>query len=442
MTVALIGFAILLVLIVVVRIPIAFSMGIVGFFGFAFMQGLTFDNIGDFRWTGALSMASKRVVDTAQEYSLSVIPLFILMGNLVTKSGLSHELYRASNAFLGHKKGGLSMATVVACGGFSAICGSSLATSATMAKVAMPPMRKYGYSDALATASIAAGGTLGILIPPSVILVIYGLLTETSIRELFAAGFIPGFLGILMYLGAVRYVVWRNPDAGPCGEKLNWSERIQALNGVWGVLILFTVVMGGIYLGIFTPTEAAGIGAGGAFLIALSRKTLGFGSLFDILTDTARTSAMLFGVLIGALIFSNFINRAGLPADLLAFVQGLEVSPMMVIFAILGIYIVLGMVFESLSMMLLTVPIFFPLVQSLGFDLVWFGIVVVVVTEISLITPPVGMNVFVLSAVLRDIKASTIFKGVTPFWCADILRLALITLIAPISLFLPELLYR
>lgn len=334
------------------------------------------------------------------------------------------------------------MATVVACGGFSAICGSSLATSATMAKVAMPPMRKYGYADSLATASIAAGGTLGILIPPSVILVIYGLLTETSIRELFAAGFIPGFIGILFYLFAVRFVVWRTPEAGPCGEKLDWPERIQALKGIWGVLTLFTVVMGGIYLGVFTPTEAAGIGAGGAFMIALARKSLNFGSLFDILTDTARTSAMLFGVLIGALIFSNFINRAGLPSDMLELVQGLDVSPMVVIFVILGIYIILGMVFESLSMMLLTVPIFFPLVQSLGFDLVWFGIVVVVVTEISLITPPVGMNVFVLSAVLRDVKASTIFKGVTPFWCADIVRLVLVTLIAPISLFLPELLYR
>lgn len=442
MITALIGFAILLILIVVIRIPIAFSMGIVGFFGFAAMQGLTFDNMMDFRWTGALSMASKRVVDTAQEYSLSVIPLFILMGNLVTKSGLSHELYRASYAFLGHKKGGLSMATVVACGGFSAICGSSLATSATMAKVAMPPMRKYGYSDELATASIAAGGTLGILIPPSVILVIYGLLTETSIRELFAAGFIPGAIGIFLYLMAVRWVVWRNPAEGPCGEKMEWPERLQALNGVWGVLTLFTVVMGGIYMGIFTPTEAAGIGAGGAFLIALSRKTLNFASLFDILTDTARTSAMLFGVLIGALIFSNFINRAGLPSDLLEFVSALDVAPMVVILCILLIYIVLGMVFESLSMLLLTVPIFFPLVQSMGFDLVWFGIVVVVVTEISLITPPVGMNVFVLSAVLRDVKASTIFKGVTPFWCADIIRLILITLIAPISLILPELLYR
>lgn len=442
MTTALIGFAILLLLIVVIRVPIAFAMGVVGFFGFAIVQGLGFDNIWDFRWTAPVSMAAKRVVDTAQEYSLSVIPLFILMGNLVTKSGLSHELYRASYAFLGHRKGGLSMATVVACGGFSAICGSSLATSATMAKVAMPPMRKYGYADSLATASIAAGGTLGILIPPSVILVIYGLLTETSIRELFAAGFIPGLLGILLYLGAVRYVVWRNPEAGPCGEKMSWAERLDAMNGVWGVLLLFAIVMGGIYAGLFTPTEAAGIGAGGAFVIALARRSLSFASLFDILTDTARTSAMLFGVLIGALIFSDFINRAGLPEDLLTFVSGLDVPPMAIIFVILMIYIILGMVFESLSMLLLTVPIFFPLVQSLGFDLVWFGIVVVVVTEISLITPPVGMNVFVLSAVLPDIKASTIFKGVTPFWCADIVRLLLITLVAQVSLFLPELLYR
>ncbi len=442
MITALIGFVILLLIIVVLRMPIAFAMGLVGFFGFAFMQGLGFDNFMEFRWTGALSMASKRVVDTAQEYSLSVIPLFILMGNFVTKSGLSQELYRASYAFLGHKKGGLSMATVVACGGFSAICGSSLATSATMAKVAMPPMRKYGYSDSLATASIAAGGTLGILIPPSVILVIYGLLTESSIRELFAAGFIPGFLGILLYLGAVKYAVWRDPSSGPCGEKMEWPERLQALKGVWGVLTLFTVVMGGIYLGVFTPTEAAGIGAGGAFVIALARKSLSFGSLFDILTDTARTSAMLFSVVIGALIFSNFINRAGLPAELLEFVTNLDVSPMMVIMVILLIYIILGMVFESLSMLLLTVPIFFPLVESLGFDLVWFGIVVVVVTEISLITPPVGMNVFVLSAVLKDVKAATIFKGVTPFWCADIFRLILITFFSSISLFLPELLYR
>jgi len=442
MSVVLLGFAVLLLLIIVVRMPIAFAMGLVGFFGFAALQGLGFSNLLDFRWNGVLSMASYRVIDTVQDYGLSVIPLFILMGNLVTRSGLSQELYQVSNAFLGHRKGGLAMATVVACGGFSAICGSSLATAATMARVAMPPMRRYGYSDGLATAAIAAGGTLGILIPPSVILVIYGLLTESSIRELFAAGFLPGMLGILLYLAAVRYVAWRHPEEGPAGERLSWPERLLALKGVWGVLLLFTVVMGGIYLGVFTPTEAAGIGAGGAFIIALARRRLTLGSLFETLADTARTSAMLFAVVIGALIFSDFINRAGLPDALLGLVTGLEVAPITVILVILGIYIILGMVFESLSMMLLTVPVFYPLVSSLGFDLVWFGIVVVVVTEISLITPPVGMNVFVLSAVLKDVNTGTIFRGVTPFWCADIVRLTLIVFIAQISLFLPQLLYR
>lgn len=442
MTIAIIGFSILLFLILVLRMPIAFAMGLVGFFGFAVLQGLGFDNLTSFRWTSALSLASNRIINTVQEYSLSVIPLFILMGNFVTHSGLSNAIYRASNAFLGHHKGGLSMATIVACGGFSAICGSSLATSATMAKVAMPQMQKYGYADSLATASIAAGGTLGILIPPSVILVMYGLLTETSIRELFAAGFIPGLMGVLFYLAAVRYVVWRDPAKGPKGVKLTLKQRLIAMQGVWGVVGLFTLVMGGIYMGIFTPTEAAGVGAGGAFFIALSKKSLSFSRLYLSLVDTTRTSAMLFAVIIGALIFSDFINRAGLPDDLLAMVTSFSISPMSVIFVILAIYIVLGMVFESLSMMLLTVPIFYPLVQSLGFDLVWFGILVVVVTEISLITPPVGMNVFVLSAVLKNIKPATIFKGVTPFWCADIMRLLLIAFVPAIAMLLPALLYR
>lgn len=441
MSVVLIGFAVLLFLILVIRMPIAFAMGVVGFLGFAILQGLSFDNLFSFRWTAALTLASSRVIGTVQDYNLSVIPLFILMGNLVTRSGLSQELYNASYAFLGHRKGGLAMSTVLACGGFSAICGSSLATSATMAKVAMPPMRKFGYSDSLATASIAAGGTLGILIPPSVILVIYGLLTQSSIRELFAAGFIPGLLGIVLYMGAVRFVIWRNPAAGPAGERMGFKERMTALKSIWGVLLLFTIVMGGIYLGVFTPTEAAGIGAGGALLIGLSRRSLSFGSIFETLVDTTRTSAMLFCVVIGAFIFSDFITRAGLPDALLAFVTALELSPMLVIMVILVIYIILGMVFESLSMLLLTVPVFYPLVASLGFDLVWFGIVVVVVTEISLITPPVGMNVFVLSAVLKNVKAGTIFKGVTPFWCADIIRLFIIIFIVPVSMFLPRFLY-
>lgn len=432
MSVTLIGFAILLLLIIL-RTPIGLAMGLVGFFGFAYLN--------NFNWVAALSISSRMVIDTAQEYGLSVIPLFILMGNLVTRSGLSHELYRASYSFLGHLRGGLSMATVVACGAFSAICGSSLATAATMAKVSMPSMRKYGYSDALATASIAAGGTLGILIPPSVILVIYGIMTEQSIRELFAAGFLPGLLGIILYIGAVAWTVWRNPAAGPPGEKMDGAERIKAMKGVWGTLLLFIVVMGGIYAGVFTPTEAAGIGAGGAFLIALSRRSLGWKRLYEVLSETAHTTASLFVVVIGALIFSNFINRAGFPDQLLALITGYELSPMAVIFMILGIYIILGFVFESLSMLLLTVPIFYPVVQTLGFDLVWFGIVVVVVTEISLITPPVGLNVFVLSGVLKDVNTGTIFRGVTPFWVADIIRLLLITLIPAIALLLPQWLY-
>jgi tripartite ATP-independent transporter DctM subunit len=432
MSVSLIGFGSLLLLILL-RTPISFAMGLVGFFGFMYLN--------DFNSVASLSMAARRLIDTSQDYGLSVIPLFILMGNLVTRAGLSHELYRASNSFLGHFRGGLSMATVVACGGFSAICGSSLATAATMAKVSMPPMRKYGYADSLATASIAAGGTLGILIPPSVILVIYGIMTEQSIRELFAAGFLPGMLGILLYLFAVSWTVWRDPSAGPRGEKASYRERWQSLKGVWGTLLLFGIVMGGIYGGVFTPTEAAGIGAAGAFLIALARKTLNLKVIFEVLYETAQTTSSLFLVVIGALIFSSFITRAGLPDQLLALVTGYDVSPLTVIFMILGVYIVLGCVFESLSMLLLTVPIFYPLVESLGFDLVWFGIVVVVVTEISLITPPVGLNVFVLSGVLKDVKTGTIFKGVTPFWIADIVRLTLITLIPAISLLLPSMLY-
>ena len=433
MMVSISGFLILLLLILA-RMPIAFAMGLVGFFGFVWLN--------DGNWVAALSMASRRVIDTSQDYGLSVIPLFILMGNLVTRAGLSQELYRASYAFLGHLRGGLSMATVVACGGFSAICGSSLATAATMAKVSMPPMRKYGYSDSLAAASIAAGGTLGILIPPSVILVIYGIMTEQSIRELFAAGFLPGLLGVLLYLGAVAWTVWRKPEAGPRGERMGWAERWKSLKGVWGTLILFAVVMGGIYGGVFTPTEAAGIGAAGAFVIALARRSLTWRSTWEVLSETAMTTSSLFAVVIGALVFSNFINRAGLPDQLLGLITGHDISPMMVILMILGIYIVLGCVFESLSMLLLTVPIFYPVVESLGFDLVWFGIVVVVVTEISLITPPVGLNVFVLSGVLKDVKTGDIFRGVTPFWVADILRLSLITLVPAISLILPQLLYR
>jgi len=376
------------------------------------------------------------------------VPLFILMGLFVNKGGLSRELYQVSYAFLGHMRGGLAMATIAACAGFSAICGSSLATAATMSRVAMPQMRKYNYHDGLSTASIAAGGTLGILIPPSVILVIYGLLTETSIGKLFMAGVIPGLIGVIFYFLAVRWTVTRSPEAGPPGERTSWPDRLKALRDVWAVLILFGLVFGGMY-GVlnfwpihltFSPTEAAGMGAAGAFIIAVARG-MRWTDTVDALKEAARTTANLFTVLIGAWIFSNFVNLAGLPEALKTIVTTYDVAPAVVIAMILAIYILLGCVFESLSMLLLTVPIFFPVVISLGYDPVWFGIIVVVVTEISLITPPVGLNVFVLKGVLGDVPTGVIFRGVTPFWVSDLFRLALLVALPALSLWLPQLVH-
>lgn len=425
MTEALVGLAALLVL-AFLRIPIAIVMILVGYLGMAWVLNPI----------GALYNVGQTAFDAAINYELSVVPLFILMGNFVARANLAAELYNASNAFLGHRRGGLAMATVVACGGFSAICGSSLATAATMSKVAMPSMRKFNYSDSLATGSIAAGGTLGILIPPSVILVIYGILTQQSIGKLFAAGILPGLIGVLFYLLAVRYTIWRRPESGPAGERQSWPDRWRALSHVWGVILLFIIVMGGIYGGVFSPTEAAGIGAMGAFLFALVRGALTWKVLFQILEESVETTAMLFTVLIGAILFANFINYTDFPQALLTFAQQFADTPWLVILAILAIYVLLGCVFESLSMILLTVPIFFPLVRDLGFDPIWFGIVVVVVTEISLITPPVGLNVFVLRGVLPDVSTGTIFKGVTPFWVADLFRLALIVTVPWLSLWL------
>jgi tripartite ATP-independent transporter DctM subunit len=440
MTLSLLGFAAVIGL-AFLRVPIAIAMAVVGAVGFA--------GLNDWNWTAALSPAGGSVLDTLQTETLSVIPLFVLMGMLVSQAGLASELYRASNAFLGHRRGGLAMATIVACGGFSAISGSSLATAATMAKVAMPEMRAFNYSDELAAASIAAGGTLGILIPPSIILIIYGIMTEQSIDKLFLAGLLPGLLGIGLYLVAVRFVVWRKPDSGPAGVRVGWSQRLVSLGEVWPIVLLFVAILGGIYMGIWTVTEAAGVGAGMALLIALLKGKLGWASLTTALYDTTKMTAMLFVVLIGADIFQRFVVRAGLPDALVAIVTGLDISPLSVVLMMIVVYIVLGCVFESLSMLLLTVPVFAPIVAQLGLfaeypaaqaqelSLIWFGIIVVVVTEISLITPPIGLNVFVLRGVLGDVTAGTIFRGVTPFWIVDIIRVLLLLLMPWIALVLP-----
>ena len=424
---ALIAFAAMLGL-TFLRLPIAFSMALVGFLGFAYVVN----------FNAALSMVGSVAFETGMSYTLSIVPLFILMGNLVTRAGLSAELYRVSYAFLGHRRGGLAMATILACGGFGAVCGSSLATAATMAKVAMPSMRKYGYSDALAAGSIAAGGTLGILIPPSVVMVIYGILTETNIGKLFIAGILPGLVAIACYLAAVAVTVRIDAKAGPRGERVSWHERLVALGDVWGVLILFLVVIGGIYGGIFTPTEAAGIGAGGGLVFLLARQGFDWRMLRTILVESAVTTGMIFTILIGALIFANFINMTGMPTELTAYAEQFRETPLLVILAILVIYVALGCVLESMSMILLTVPMFYPLVAHLGYDLVWFGIIVVVVTEISMITPPVGLNVFVLRSVLPDVPTQTVFRGVMPFIVADIVRLGILVAFPAITLYLTQ----
>ena len=420
---------VILVVVMFAGVPIAVAMAAVGGLGLTMILG----------FAPAMAMVGQTTFDTGLSYPLSVVPLFVLMGNLVTRAGLSDELYAACHAWLGHRRGGLAMATAVACGGFSAVCGSSLATAATMGKVALPQMRRYKYDDGLASGVIAAGGTLGILIPPSVILVLYGVTAQQDIAKLFIAGIIPGILGILGYMAAVWLVCWRRPEAGPPAERLPYRERFRTLAGVAGITALFALVIGGIYAGIFTATEAAGIGASGAFVIALARRRLTLATLLETLSDTAATTTMMFMVLIGALIFSNFVNIAGLPAALSGMAAASDLPPWAILLAVLGVYLCLGMVLESLSMVLLTVPIFAPMMAALGYDLVWFGIVVVVVTEISLITPPVGLNVFVLKTVMPDVPLGRIFRGIVPFILADIVRLALIVAVPSLVLLLPGL---
>ena len=431
MTEALLGLGAMMLL-ALAGLPIAFAMGLVGFFGLALLRG----------WNPALASAGTLMYETGFSYTLSVVPLFILMGNFVSRAGLSQELFRAAYAFIGHWRGGLAMSTIVACAGFGSICGSSIATAATMARVAYPSMRQFGYSDALATGAIASGGTLGILIPPSVVMVIYALMTEVNIGAMFAAGLLPGILATLLLMAAVAWQTWRDPASGPRGERTPWPERMRALRGVWGVILLFVVVMGGIYGGVFTATEGASIGAFGAFVFALARRALSWRTLLEVLVESARTTAMLFGILIGALIFANFVNFTSMPDDLKNFVAQFQLHPMAVIVAICAIYVVLGTAMEELSMILLTVPVLFPLVVHLGFDPIWFGILVVVVVEIGLISPPVGMNLFVLRTLLPHVSTITLYRGVGPFVVADVIRLAILIAFPVISTWLPNLLFK
>ncbi len=414
------------------RLPLAVSMTIVGFGGLALMRG----------WPAAMASTSQVVFETGFHYVLSVIPLFVLMGNFVARAGLARELFTAANAFVGHRRGGLAMASIIASGGFGSICGSSIATAATMSRVAYPQMKAHGYKDTLATGSIASGGTLGILIPPSTILVVYGIITETDIGKLFVAGILPGLVAIICLCLAVVFITWRDPEAGPPAERFTWAERLRAVRGIWGVGVLFLLVIGGIYGGVFTATEGAGVGAAGAFLFALLRRSLTPRVLLDILIESARTTAMLFAILIAAMVFTNFINFTSMPGDLKEFILEISPSPIMVVVVMMGIYLALGMVMEELAIVLLTIPVFFPIIVGLGFDPVWFGILIVTIVEIGLISPPVGLNLFVLNSLLSDVRLGTIYRGIWPFVVADIVRLGILIAVPSIALWLPGMMGR
>lgn len=429
MTTAIIGFLLAFGLIFL-RVPIAVALGVVGFGGFWLLNGQT----------PAMSMIALTTTGSTMSYSLAVVPLFVLMGNLVAGAGISAELYRAAQVFVGHRKGGLAIATIVSCGGFAAVCGSSVATAVTMGRVSIPAMRSYGYSDRLATATVAAGGTLGILIPPSIIMVVYGIATETHIGKLFAAGLIPGLIGVIGYSLAVRWVVWRDPDAAPPAERSTRTERMDAIKRIWSVGALFTLVLGGIYGGLFTATEAGGIGAAGALAFALARR-VPLPDLYAIFKDSIQTTAVLFALIIGATIFSEFINYTGADRTILALVSDGALSPTVIMLIIIMVYILLGCVLDSLAMMLLTLPMFFPIVMGLGYDPVWFGILVVVLVEMGLITPPMGMNLFILRSIVPDVSLATIIRGILPFVMSDVCRVLLILAFPTITLLLPKLLF-
>jgi C4-dicarboxylate transporter DctM subunit len=426
-SVAVIGFIVLFVL-MLLRVPVGMAMGLVGVTGFGYLVG-----------SGpALKLIGQTSMRTVTDYTFGVIPMFLLMGAFVSASGISSELFRAANTFVGHRKGGLGVATIAACAGFAAISGSSVATAATFSSVAYPEMRRYGYPQSFATGVIAAGGTLGAMLPPSTVLAVYGIITQQDIGKLFVAGIFPGLLAISMHMMTIGVIGAVRPGFLPAGPKSTWRERLAGLRDVWAPLLLFIFVIGGLYGGIFTPTEAGGVGAGGAFLLGVARGRLSRAAIRSSLLQATRTAAAVFTVLIGALLFGYFLTVTQVPQKITEFMTGLGLGPYGVLTLIMLMYLVLGCLMDAMAMIILTVPIIFPVVTSLGFDPIWFGVIIVMTVELGLIHPPVGMNVFVIKSVVKDVNFTTIFKGVIPFIVADLIRLVILIALPIIATYLPS----
>jgi len=422
-----------MIVLLAIRVPIGIAMLATGVAGYVTLTG----------WSPLLNYLKTVAYSRFSVYDLSVIPMFLLMGQFASRGGLSKSLFDAANALIGHWRGGVAMAAVGACAGFGAICGSSLATAATMGQVALPELRRLNYQPALATGTLAAGGTLGILIPPSIVLVVYAILAEQNIAKLFMAAFVPGIIAALGYMLAIAIYVRVKPGSGPAGDHHTWPQRLRALKDVWPVLTLFLVVIGGIYGGLFTPTEAAAIGTVGALFFAVWLGGMRWGGLVESLYGTAEAAGMIFLILLGADVLNVFLALTQMPAEMAQWVGGSGLSPLAVMFAIIAIYVVLGCLMDSLSMILLTMPIFLPVVARLDYwglnptdKSIWFGILALMVVEIGLITPPVGMNVYIINSLARDVPMSETFKGVVPFLLSDAVRVTLLVFFPILSLWL------
>lgn len=430
-----IGGIVVMILIFLSRMPVAYVMAMIGYLGFSLMIS----------YKGGLNLLSRNIYDVFSSYGLATIPLFILMGQLAFNSGISRRLYDTGYKYLGSTRGGLAMATVAACTAFGAVCGSSPATAATMATVGLPEMKRYNYADELATGCVASGGGLGMIMPPSVVLIVYGILTEQSIGALFVAGVLPAILVTILFIISIYIICYFDPEQGPPGEIFTWKEKIKSLAGMGETLIVFILVMGGLFIGLFTPTEAAAVGVFGVLIVSFIHRQLTWQGFVKSLYETLRTSCMVIMLIAGAIIFGKFLAVTRIPFDLASWVRGFDFPPYIIMAIIVGIYFFGGCFMDALAFVTLTVPIFFPVVMSLGYDPIWFGIIIVMVTEMGVITPPVGINVYVVYGVAKnvigEVPLESIFKGIIPFLLAVVVGTVILMVFPKIILFLPNLMY-